>query len=81
MKLGVIFPQTEIGIDPIVIRNYAQAVEGAGYDHLSTFDHVLGAQSPIDRAGSPARTRTRRCSTSRWCCSATSPRSRSASSW
>lgn len=49
MKLGVIFPQTEIGIDPIVIRNYAQAVEGAGYDHLSTFDHVLGAQP--DRPG------------------------------
>jgi probable F420-dependent oxidoreductase len=44
MKLGVIFPQLEIGNDPVVIRDFAQAVEGAGFDFLSTFDHVLGAQ-------------------------------------
>jgi probable F420-dependent oxidoreductase len=43
MKLGVVFPQTEIGNDPIVIRDYAQAVEQLGYDHLLVFDHVLGA--------------------------------------
>src|SRR5437773_10526249 len=43
MKLGVVFPQTEIGSDPAVIRDYAQAAEGAGYDHLLVFDHVLGA--------------------------------------
>ncbi len=43
MKLGVVFPQTEIGNDPIVIRDYAQAVEQMGYDHLLVFDHVLGA--------------------------------------
>ena len=42
MKLGVIFPQTEIGSDPAVIRDYAQASESAGYDHLLVFDHVLG---------------------------------------
>ena len=44
MKLGVVFPQTEIGSDPAVIRDYAQAAEGAGYDHLLVFDHVLGAK-------------------------------------
>src|SRR5712691_11843574 len=44
MKLGVVFPQTEIGSDPVVIRDYAQAAEGAGYDHLLVFDHVLGAK-------------------------------------
>src|SRR5436853_6610341 len=44
MKLGVIFPQTEIGSDPAVIRDYAQASESAGYDHLLVFDHVLGAK-------------------------------------
>jgi hypothetical protein len=27
-----------------VIRGYAQAAEGAGYDHLLVFDHVLGAK-------------------------------------
>lgn len=43
MKYGVVFPQTEIGEDPIVIRDYAQAVEQLGYDHLLVFDHVLGA--------------------------------------
>src|SRR5438309_856290 len=44
MKLGVVFPQTEIGSDPSVIRDYAQAAESAGYDHLLVFDHVLGGK-------------------------------------
>ena len=43
MKLGIVFPQTEIGNDPIVIRDYVQAVEQLGYGHLLVFDHVLGA--------------------------------------
>jgi probable F420-dependent oxidoreductase len=43
MKLGVVFPQTEIGSDPVAIRDYAQTAEGLGYDHLLVFDHVLGA--------------------------------------
>src|SRR5215471_5150376 len=42
MKLGVVFPQTEIGSDPAVVRDYAQAAESAGYHHLLVFDHVLG---------------------------------------
>ena len=43
MKIGVIFPQTEIGNDPIAIRDYAQAAESLGYNHLLVYDHVLGA--------------------------------------
>lgn len=43
MKLGVTFPQTEIGADPVVIRDYVQTVEGLGYDYLLAYDHVLGA--------------------------------------
>ena len=43
MKLGVVFPQTEIGSDPIAIRDYAQAAEALGYTHLVAYDHVLGA--------------------------------------
>ncbi len=43
MKLGVVFPQTEIGNDPAAIRDYAQAAEQIGYSHLLVFDHVLGA--------------------------------------
>lgn len=43
MKLGVVFPKTEIDPDPIVIRDYAQTIEGLGFDYLLTYDHVLGA--------------------------------------
>ena len=41
MRLGAVFPQTEIGTDPAVIRDYAQTVEGLGYTHLIIFDHVI----------------------------------------
>ncbi len=47
MKLGVVFPQTEIGSDPVAIRDYAQAAEQLGYHHVLVFDHVLGAH--VDR--------------------------------
>jgi probable F420-dependent oxidoreductase len=43
MKLGAIFPQLEIGSDPGAIREYAQTVEGLGYNHVGVYDHVLGA--------------------------------------
>ena len=34
MKLGAVFPQLESGADPLAIRDYAQAVEGMGFNHL-----------------------------------------------
>ena len=43
MKLGVVFPQTEIGPDPGAVRELAHAVQELGYDHLLVYDHVLGA--------------------------------------
>jgi probable F420-dependent oxidoreductase len=43
MKLGVVFPQTEIGPDPGGVREFAQAVQELGFDHLLAYDHVLGA--------------------------------------
>ena len=43
MRIGVVFPQLEIGNDPLAIRDYAQAAESLGYDHLLVYDHVLGA--------------------------------------
>lgn len=43
MHVGVIFPQTEIGSDPSVIRDFAQTAEGLGYSHILAYDHVLGA--------------------------------------
>ena len=45
MRIGVVFPQTEIGEDPIAIRDYAQAAEQLGYQHLLIYDHVLGAST------------------------------------
>lgn len=45
MRIGVVFPQTEFGDDPIAIRDYAQAAEDMGYQHLLIYDHVLGAST------------------------------------
>ena len=45
MRIGVVFPQTEIGTDPVVIRDYAQAAESLGYDHVLIYDHVVGANT------------------------------------
>ncbi|HEY7206231.1 MAG TPA: LLM class F420-dependent oxidoreductase [Methylomirabilota bacterium] len=43
MNVGVVFPQVEIGQDPLAIAEYAQAVEAMGFTHILVFDHVLGA--------------------------------------
>lgn len=43
MRVGVVFPQTEIGPDAGVVREYATVTEEVGYDHLLVYDHVLGA--------------------------------------
>ena len=45
MKVGVVFPQTEIGSDPGAVRDYVQAAEDLGYSHLIAYDHVLGADT------------------------------------
>ena len=49
MKIGVTFPQTEFGSDPIAIRDYAQTAEALGFTHVLAYDHVLGANP--DRPG------------------------------
>ena len=43
MKLGVVLPQTEIGDDPLILRDYIQTAEGLGYDYVLCYDHVVGA--------------------------------------
>ena len=43
MRLGVVFPQTEIGSDRVVRKDYAQAAEELGYSHILAYDHVIGA--------------------------------------
>jgi probable F420-dependent oxidoreductase len=49
MRLGVIFPQTESTTDPVALRDYVQAADEIGYDHLLMYDHVLG----VDPTGRP----------------------------
>jgi probable F420-dependent oxidoreductase len=43
MRIGVVFPQTEIEPDPGAIRAYATAVSGLGFTHVLAYDHVVGA--------------------------------------
>ena len=45
MKIGVVFPQTEIGADPAVVAEFATTAESLEYDHLVAYDHVLGANT------------------------------------
>ncbi|BCO35814.1 LLM class F420-dependent oxidoreductase [Mycobacterium heckeshornense] len=47
MRIGVVFPQTEIGPDPGAIRAYAEHVENLGFSHLLAYDHVVGADPKI----------------------------------
>lgn len=44
MKPGIIFPQREIGSDPERIRDYARKTESLGFDHLLTYEHVVGVK-------------------------------------
>ena len=49
MRFGVVFPQTQLGADPLVLRDFTQAAEELGYHHILAYDHVLGANP--DRPG------------------------------
>lgn len=42
MQIGASLPVGDIGTGPGVIRDFAQAVEGLGFDFLAAPDHVLG---------------------------------------
>jgi probable F420-dependent oxidoreductase len=50
MQIGVVFPQTEIGSDPVVVKDYAQTAEQLGFKHVLAYDHVIGA-NPASRPG------------------------------
>ena len=45
MKVGVVFPQTEIGADAGGVKAFAQAAEDLGYSHALAYDHVLGTDT------------------------------------
>ncbi len=47
MRIGVVFPQTELGGDPAVVRAYGEGVEGLGFAHILAYDHVVGADASV----------------------------------
>lgn len=47
MRIGVVFPQTELGSDPAVLRTYGQRVEELGFTHILAYDHVVGADPTV----------------------------------
>jgi probable F420-dependent oxidoreductase len=49
MKVGVLFPQFEVGADPSGVRDFTQAAEELGYAHVTAFDQVVG----LNRASRP----------------------------
>jgi probable F420-dependent oxidoreductase len=49
MRIGVTFPQTELGGDPGAVRAFAVASEELGYTHLLAYDHVVGADPTVHR--------------------------------
>ncbi|OBG37974.1 LLM class F420-dependent oxidoreductase [Mycobacterium alsense] len=49
MRIGVVFPQTELGADPAVVRAYGQGVEELGFTHILAYDHVVGADTAVHR--------------------------------
>ncbi|WP_159903412.1 LLM class F420-dependent oxidoreductase [Salinirussus salinus] len=51
MELGTVLPTLELGPDPGPLREYAQGVEAAGYDHILASDHVLGVDPDRDWEG------------------------------
>ncbi|HEX3461078.1 MAG TPA: LLM class F420-dependent oxidoreductase [Acidimicrobiales bacterium] len=47
MRIGVVFPQTELGGSVASLRTYGRGVEGLGFTHLLTYDHVVGADPDV----------------------------------
>jgi probable F420-dependent oxidoreductase len=43
VRMGVTFPQADLELDAGATREFAQAVEEMGFDHMLCYDHVLGA--------------------------------------
>src|SRR5262245_34409640 len=47
MRIGVVYPQTELGGDVGALRAYAEAAESLGYTHFLAYDHVVGADPAV----------------------------------
>ncbi len=49
MRIGVVFPQTELGGDVGAVRAYGEGVEALGFSHVLAYDHVVGADPEVHR--------------------------------
>jgi probable F420-dependent oxidoreductase len=49
MRIGVVFPQTELGGDVGAVRAYGSGAEELGFLHLLAYDHVVGADPAVHR--------------------------------
>jgi probable F420-dependent oxidoreductase len=47
MRIGVVFPQTELGGDVGAVRAYAQRTGELGFTHVLAYDHVVGADPVV----------------------------------
>jgi probable F420-dependent oxidoreductase len=47
MRIGVVFPQSELGGDAGAVRAYALRAEELGFRHVLAYDHVLGADPAV----------------------------------
>jgi probable F420-dependent oxidoreductase len=43
LRIGVVYPQTELRGDPAAVRKFGTGVEDLGFDHILAYEHVLGA--------------------------------------
>lgn len=73
-ELAIMYPQDDLGSDSGVLRDFAQAAEGAGYSRLVLGEHVLGADpdrpggwdGPFDPFREPTRQRSDGRGGARW---------------
>jgi probable F420-dependent oxidoreductase len=52
LRIGAVFPQTELGGDVGAARAYGEGVEELGFTHVLAYDHVLGADPDVYRGWS-----------------------------
>jgi probable F420-dependent oxidoreductase len=49
MRIGAVFPQTELGSDAGAVRAWAQRAEELGFTHVLAYDHVVGADPAVHK--------------------------------
>jgi probable F420-dependent oxidoreductase len=49
VRIGVVFPQTELGGDVGAVRAYGEGVQDLGFAHVLAYDHVVGADPDVHR--------------------------------